>query len=413
MLRKTVVVVLALFVFGCASHAGAPIGVQGNGVTPFVVQTGNSNGWQTFSVPGLVLGFPNAPGHDGNSWMETGNELLKVSMAGTVTSIALNGDPGRMTPNPDGNMYVVEAMPDNSMAIARITPSGQETDFPIPGSAKIYSITSGSDGNIWMSRLTSIGRLTLDGTYADFPAPQSIANFGPGIVRGGDKNLWVTAWTGSASEIVRVAISDGSFTEYSFPVGSPPVEANDGSLWLPVPFQSHHPSYGIYRFDTVNHSTTFYASHKEIGGFGDMVTLNNKLYWRKASAVQSYSMKTHRLSDSFAQPSDGYQLYPLFAGPDQQLWLTGSTPSLSVLIVHPIIVVPSDVALTVGSSLPMSVSEQNSPQKSFTAVSNDLKVVTVSGSGKDFTVTGVASGSTTITLTDKIGNSLDVAVTVN
>jgi uncharacterized protein YjdB len=57
--------------------------------------------------------------------------------------------------------------------------------------------------------------------------------------------------------------------------------------------------------------------------------------------------------------------------------------------------------------------EKKSRQRSFTAVSNNQTIATVSGSGESFTVTGVAPGSTTITVSDLIGNSLDVAVTVH
>lgn len=51
-------------------------------------------------------------------------------------------------------------------------------------------------------------------------------------------------------------------------------------------------------------------------------------------------------------------------------------------------------------------------QHVFSAVSNDTAVAKVSGSWKTLRVSGVAPGQTTITVSDKIGNSLDVPVTV-
>ena len=99
-------------------------------------------------------------------------------------------------------------------------------------------------------------------------------------------------------------------------------------------------------------------------------------------------------------------------GPDSQIWVTCGR-KVAVLIIHAIAPVPTSIAVSVGGSAPLSVTEPKSFQKAFTVVSNNKSIATVSGSGTSFVVAGKAHGTTTLTASDAVGNSLDVPVTVN
>ena len=98
-------------------------------------------------------------------------------------------------------------------------------------------------------------------------------------------------------------------------------------------------------------------------------------------------------------------------GPDRNMWL-GSGP-LYVYLWREISSVPASIEVQVGQSAPLAVSEKNTNQMQVSAISNDPSIATVSGSEPSFSVTGVSTGSTSITLSDPIGNILNVPVTVN
>ena len=88
---------------------------------------------------------------------------------------------------PDGNMWVTTDTISNG--VARITPSGVVTQFPLPNSA--YGIAVGPDGNLWVSSPVGVMKVP--------PAnPAGVTTFngiglngGKGIVKGPDGKMWV------------------------------------------------------------------------------------------------------------------------------------------------------------------------------------------------------------------------------
>src|SRR5262252_8885108 len=54
--------------------------------------------------------------------------------------------PSGIVEGSDGNLWVTEA---GRGSIARLTPSGQLTEFPVPGAVNLNKITLGPDGKIW------------------------------------------------------------------------------------------------------------------------------------------------------------------------------------------------------------------------------------------------------------------------
>lgn len=423
-LRIALLACLMATLSACSHNGAGSALLPLHGTSPQVVQTGSVDGWKTFPLAESGV-FSNAPAHDGNIWMIFYPDVMKVSMSGSESIYKLFGQPivayvESMTPNPDGNMYVPEQLSATSFSIARVSPDGVITEISLPGTTFPRSLVSGSDGNIWMTRddpnrsaPSSIGRLNLDGGYTDFPVHRSWGL--QEIVRGSDKNLWVEANNQSAQMLVRVSVVDGSFRTFALPddtaIGSL-VSGSDGGLWIPNVRYHCTNCHGIYRFDPTTFQTTFYPSKHQIGGNNGQGVIsgpNHKLYWMHADQLVAWDLATH-------QPSAHYQL-PANAsgetseGPDGQIWIGGAN-AISSLIIHPIITTPASITVAVGMSAALSVVEKKSPQKAFTALSNDPSIATVSGAGESFQVRGVKAGTTTITISDEIGNSLDVPVTV-
>jgi len=100
----------------------------------------------------------------------------------------------RITEGPDGNLWFTEqgAIADG---VARLEPgTGSVVEYPLSASADPTAITTGSDGNLWFLErgATKIGRITPDGDVDEFNAGLSGSDTLNDITSGPDGQLWVT-----------------------------------------------------------------------------------------------------------------------------------------------------------------------------------------------------------------------------
>lgn len=183
-----------------------------------------------------------AAGPDGHLWFTTRfwrlgrlySEVGRISTSGEVTRFPLSARnvPGAIAAGPDGNLwFTVRGLTgqrpgrqrgrDGVSRIARITPTGQITQFPLPDRNRIpRSIAVGPDGNLWFGeevehysqrgRGNKIGRITTSGSITEFPVPGRGGT--KAITAGPAGNIWFIA---GLSEGQRYAI--GSIT----PTGRP------------------------------------------------------------------------------------------------------------------------------------------------------------------------------------------------
>ena len=165
--------------------------------------------------PGTPPGFPGnamARGSDGNVWFSTNNPVTigRITPAGQVTQFA---DPtagatlaGDFTLGSDGNVWFLDMQgfnPSQVERIGRITPAGQISEFLIPAfkgnRVSVNLMTLGSDGNIWFTSNTFvgrgtvsngfIGRVTTAGQISEFGTPTAVS-FPADITLGSDGNIW-------------------------------------------------------------------------------------------------------------------------------------------------------------------------------------------------------------------------------
>ena len=409
MMKKITRLLLSAFSIAsaaCSSHA-PPVESTIPEVSPRIVQGGSNGGWESFSLPFAAASV--VAGHDGAMWasMESGNLIARIDMAGNALTYPLGGTEygGPIARNQDGNVYVAEQL-GGGYALARVTPTGVVTDIPLPAGGEPISLVSANDGSIWMTRFNpaGLGRLAANGVYTDFTGDISFAY---AVAIGPDKNVWATVAIGGVETVARFLVADGSRTTYSIP--SEPgfqriSQGADGGIWVPQGDRMVRvdPTTGVVTTYPINNGSVYAISD----GPG------KKLYINLARKLFEYNPIRHEISARISYPS-GFIPIDAAIGPDSQLWVSCTCLNVDVLILHQIQTVPTSVTVSVGASTGLAVSEPKSFQKNFNAVSNNQSVATVSGSGKSFTVTGVAHGNTTITVSDQIGNSLDVPVTVN
>ncbi len=85
----------------------------------------------------------------------------------------------------DGNLWVAET---GVNKIARVTPTGAITEFPIKGGLLPSAVTAGPDGNLWFAQRGGVGYITSAGKVTIDKVDGIISSITPGP----DGNLWLT-----------------------------------------------------------------------------------------------------------------------------------------------------------------------------------------------------------------------------
>jgi virginiamycin B lyase len=188
--------------------------------------------WTELSVPFPT--FSITAGSEGNLWFIAPGQIGKLSSSGAVTMFPKIPQEqsylGTITTGPDGNLWFTIRGED---AIARMTPLGKLTLFPLREGSLPLSITAGLDGHLWFTEMQGnrIGRISTKGDLVEFDLPN------PGsepsqIVQGPDGNLWFTMYAGS--RIGRID-PQGSITQFDLSANSRPSALSfgpDGNLWF-------------------------------------------------------------------------------------------------------------------------------------------------------------------------------------
>jgi streptogramin lyase len=137
-------------------------------------------------------------GADGNLWVALAgagaNAIARVTPAGTVTSFpvpTVSASPFAVAAGPDGNVWFTER---SAGRIGRITPAGTITEFLLPSASSApVTITTGPDGALWFAETggNAVGRITVAGAVEEYPLTGAGAQ--PGVIAlGPDGNLWLT-----------------------------------------------------------------------------------------------------------------------------------------------------------------------------------------------------------------------------
>jgi streptogramin lyase len=183
-----------------------------------------------FTVGGQPTGITAGP--DGRLWFGDIflNRLRSISTTGVPGAEFSMSGPREVVTGADGNLWITES---GANAIARVTPSGSVTRFPLPaGTFGPQGITAGPDGNVWFTTFDSVGRVTPTGTVTLF-SPPTEGSWPFDITTGADGNLWFTQRnTGTVGR----ATPAGEITEFATP--APPgvlggiAAGPDSAVWF-------------------------------------------------------------------------------------------------------------------------------------------------------------------------------------
>ncbi len=186
-----------------------------------------------------VFGFFIIIGPDGNPWFTIngpqGYTIAEITSAAYVTEYPMTSKAdsiGGITVGPDGNVWFTAANK-AGYTVRKITPTGRMTEYPIPSKTTgVGGITKGPDGNIWFTEASAhIARITPQGSITEFPLTKGSEP--RDITTGPDKNIWVTTSEGT---IVKMAPNGNVVRIYTLPTEtSNPLNitsGTDGNIWF-------------------------------------------------------------------------------------------------------------------------------------------------------------------------------------
>jgi virginiamycin B lyase len=203
-----------------------------------------------FTIPdAAALGRVIAPGPDGKIWvlgsgLDGRVHVWAVDTSGLSVEIASLGDnpalgtgflPAGITAGPDGNAWISKLS-----SIARVSPAGQVTEFSIGGDAIPTSITVGPDAHLWfldtiglfVARRQGLSRITTDGAIEQVLLEQNRQGVSTpsSIITGPDGSLWFA--DNGYSEIARVTVNPLARTVFPFVGPSELAAGPDGNIWI-------------------------------------------------------------------------------------------------------------------------------------------------------------------------------------
>jgi hypothetical protein len=161
-----------------------------------------------------------AAGPDGNLWFTKPDGAIgRITPSGVLLPDLTAGISGAAAPNsialgPDGNLWFTEAT-----GIARITPAGTVTEFPLaPYDDPSSELAAGPDGNVWFTQFNEdrVGRITPGGTITLYTQGITANGSPSGIATGPDGRIWFAQFNGDRLGIVTLeppsAVTGGATT---------------------------------------------------------------------------------------------------------------------------------------------------------------------------------------------------------
>jgi hypothetical protein len=347
--------------------------------------------------------------------------VVKIDMLGNTSEYplqpTLDAACDVLTPNPDKTLYFLQVALDGTISMGHISMSGQVSYLNLSESIESGSMVSGSDGNLWIvtSETQHIYRVTTSGVVTEYQNPDE---YPPVAIEGPDGNVWFGQnCTYRRNDTTRTGkiTPQGVITLYPLDCGSGLAAGEDGGIW-------YYADREMLRIDPATGTDTIYPTNVQTPHGNLWPGPDGNLYFLVWPATGSWHLQAYNV---FTHKIDLYTLIPgtnvegvrdvIAMGPDKNMWMANpnDNQALVVYLYREILTSPSSIQESVGQTVPMSAAEKHVGNAHLSATSNNLSIATVSGSDGSFMIYGVKSGTTTVTISDNLGNSLNVPVTVN
>jgi streptogramin lyase len=387
-----------------------------------------------FPVPtnGTPQSITRGPAGDSELWFTDGrnDRIGRINSAGIFDTFyqvpTQYAELGDITAGPDGNVWFLENLVDQ---IARVTPDGQITEFPLHAQAvQLTQIVAGPDGNLWFTEgsanvASQVGRITPDGQVTQFTVPGDSAWHTPsGITAGPDGALWLTEpWS---DEIVRLSTT-GQVREFTTGItrGAFPLSITagpDGNLWFTEPGTN-----SIGRITTSGVVTEFDVGIRPGSALGAITAGPDGALWFMEGgdhiANQVGRITTSGVVSEYAIPTYDHSSQSITAGPDGNVWFTEPNPGkigvvdLSSLTPH-LSFNASSYSVNEAAGV-VAITVQRTGDASGTATVHYATADGTARAGVDYTAAAgnltFAPGATSLTFTIRVANDGGGDKTVN
>jgi streptogramin lyase len=286
---------------------------------------------------------------------------------------------------PDGNLWVTSG-PQN--AIAKLTPSGEVTQYPLPripdspDTSNPNGIVAGPDGALWFTQqgyngYSQIGRITTDGVVTEYLLPYG--TFPANIIVGPDGALW---FSGEKKNQLGRITTDGSYTQVNFNTTgnlSPGGLATgpDGNIWF-----TDTANNAIGRVDTAGNVTEFPLPTANAVPQGITAGPGGALWFTEMSANKVGQITTAGAITEYPVASPNAAPFNIASGPNDTVWFTEYNGRNIGVIKN---INPTATSLTLTSS---SQSGTVGGSVSFTATATDSSDQPVDGTTVRYSVSG-------------------------
>jgi len=407
-------VAAALLLVGCGSHSGA-MPTPGKFSRDIFQQKVNSYGWTFTDVQAQPLDIVADTNH--KVWVTENNGILEIAMDKHVKAFPLAVQPDNIAIGSDKNLWVTASTPGNSPVgmVARVTPTGVETDFAVTVGMFPRNIVSGPEGALWFDECTQdrsaggIGTITTSGTYAFYSNGVGCTQ---DIAAGPDGNIWfgngptMFSMTTLGQIVGQYAVGDRYVSDIT--------TGSDGALWV-----IERPTTGGSKLMRI--TTQGQITHLDSGLIcGCNATLTNIVsgpdgnLWIMVGGNSSHLVTFDPITQSRVAMVRAPTYGPLAVGIDDNLWMAGVSESRIETFVRMLMTLSAKkLTVPVGQMANLSVSEANYSGQ-WTAIAKNPKIasVTLNSNNGSFTITGVSPGTTFVDVYDSMYNSISAKVTV-
>jgi streptogramin lyase len=418
LMRRISVLAVVLLAIGCSSHSSVP---GPTNISPDVFQKNLVGGWQRTVLKDIngqtPYGYGLTADQSGHKmWVVarasadqlTGGSLTKIAMDLKLTTYPLTVTPSAVAMGPDQNLWVAGVDTNSNLIVARVTQSGSETDFSVPQFVApfilIEQIIVGPDGLLWFTACYpvgnsgGIGRIDTTGASTFYPG-----NCATSIASGPDGNIWfgdtASVYTMNTQGALLATYPIGDVEGRGMTVGA------DGAIYVLTS------NVGLSKV-TTNGIVTQIA-----GSVSSPITNgpDGKL-WMGSSGHEAHFISYDPIAQTWGPRFKGQQgsnYKQLASGPDGNLWYAPGGKSVETYVLQLMSATPNALTIAVGQQSQVNMTEANYSGQ-WTAVAKNPAIVSVTPNSQNgmLSVTGVAPGTTVVTVYDTIYNSAQVKVTV-
>ncbi len=191
-----------------------------------------------FALPGESSPDALAAGPGGDVWFSNENPYTigKITPSGQITEYALPGSHGavpQIAEGPEGNMWFVNEGPSR---IGNVTSTGAITEYKLPSESYPQGIAAGPEGDMWFteSGKNKVGKITSAGVITEYELPSSGSKPGAMAMGPEKEDLWFVEK--GTNKIGKINATSDEIKEYGISAGTPAriISGPEGSLWYTV-----------------------------------------------------------------------------------------------------------------------------------------------------------------------------------